>query len=147
MADQEAEKAVREAIDDLVSAGGPPNSTTVLAGGVRGEIQHPHTPEDIKAAVLPQIFNLRPGLNTSQEADRRRVHAILQGNARPETHAADASHLSEAAESGCCYFITQDHRILDKRGELRVALPPTLTIVTLAEFFEIFDAYEAGRRI
>jgi len=38
------------------------------------------------------------------------------------------------------------HRILDKRGDLRVALPPSLTVVTLAEFFTILDDYETGRR-
>jgi predicted nucleic acid-binding protein len=71
----------------------------------------------------------------------------MQGNARPGAHRADASHLSEAAETGCSYFITYDRRILGKRDELHRALPPTLTIVTLAELLEIFDDFEAGRRI
>ena len=43
--------------------------TVVVAGGVRAEIQHPHTPHDIKNAVLPRIFNLRPGLNSAQQAE------------------------------------------------------------------------------
>jgi hypothetical protein len=119
----------------------------VVAGGVRGEVQHPRTPRNVKDAVLPQIFNLRPGLTASQGAERRRVEAILRGNALPGKHTADASHLSEAAETGCGYFITHDERILKKRDELQAVLPPSLTIVTLAEFFEIFDDYEAGRRI
>ncbi len=51
--------------------------TVVVAAGVRGEVQHPRTPQDVKAAVLPQIFNLRPGLNASQQADRRRVPVDL----------------------------------------------------------------------
>jgi hypothetical protein len=119
----------------------------VVAGGVRDETLHPHTPGHVKDAVVDQVFNLRPGLNTEQRADRRAVHAILQGNARPGKHAADASHLSEAAETGCAYFITEDRRILGKRRELAVILPPSLSIVTLAEFMEIFDDYEAGRRV
>jgi hypothetical protein len=118
----------------------------VLAGGVRGEVQHPNSPEAVKAAMLPQIFNLRPGLNAGQQAERRRVAAILQGNAKPGTHAADASHLSEAAETGCGYFITHDRRILGKRDELRPVLPPTVQIVSLREFFEILDDYQEGRR-
>ena len=113
----------------------------VLAGGVRSEIQHPRTPDDVRAAFAPQIFNLQPGLNSSQWDTRRRVQAILQGNAKPDKHKADASHLSEAAETGCAYFITHDKRILDKSLELATVLPPTLTIVTLAEFMEIFDGY------
>jgi hypothetical protein len=118
----------------------------VVAGGVRGEVEHPHTPPDVKAAVLPEIFNLRPELNAAQRADRHRIQIILTGNARPEAHADDASHVSEAAETGCSYFITHDKRILKKRCELHAALPPTLTIVTLVEFFDIFDDYQAGRR-
>ena len=76
--------------------------------------------------------------------------AILQGKARPGKHAADASHICEAAQTGCGFFITQDKRVLDKRVEPKPMLPPSLAIVTLAEFFEILDEYEAkdtaGRR-
>jgi hypothetical protein len=114
----------------------------VVAGGVRDEVQHPRTPADVKASVLPRIFNLRPGLNAAQRAQRRGVLEILQGNARAGKHTADASHLSEAAETGCAYFITEDRRILNKRHALASALPPSLTIVTLAEFLVILDGYE-----
>ena len=117
----------------------------VVAAGVRGEVQHLKTPAGVKAAVLPQIFNLRPGLIKHQQDARRRVAAILQGNAKPGAHAADASHLSEAAETGCTYFITHDKRIIDKRDALAAELPPTLHIVTLAEFFDVLDQYEDGR--
>jgi hypothetical protein len=119
----------------------------VVAGGVRDEVQHPRTPHDVKSVVLPRIFNLRPGLNSSQQAERARVRSILQGNAKPGTHAADASHLSEAAETRCCYFITNDKRILSKRDELRSALPPTLSVVTMREFLDILDDFDAGRRL
>jgi predicted nucleic acid-binding protein len=99
----------------------------------------------VKGAVLPQIFNLRAGLNTSQWDTRQRILTVLQGNARPETHAADASHLAEAVETGCAFFIARDKRFFKKRDELREVLPPSLNIVTLEEFFEIFDDYEARR--
>jgi hypothetical protein len=50
----------------------------------------------------------------------------------------------------CGFFITQDKRVLEKRVELKPMLPPSLAIVTLEEFFEILDEYEAkdtaGRR-
>ena len=115
----------------------------VLPGGVRIEAQHPRTPADIKDAMLPQIYNLRPGLIPSQRSERVRVLEVLQGNAISGKHAADASHISEAAETGCGYFITHDGRILDKRGELHAILPPSLNIVSLDEFFEIFDRYAA----
>jgi hypothetical protein len=117
----------------------------VVAGGVRREIGHPRTPQNVKAAIMPRIFNLRPSLIPDQHAARQKVRAILQGNAKPGAHAADASHLSEAAETGCSYFITHDKRMLKKRTELHAVLPPSLNIVTLEEFLEIFDAYEAGK--
>lgn len=119
----------------------------VVAGGVRDEVQHPNTPADVKDGVLPRIFNFRPGLNATQQEQRRRIREILQGNARPGKHDADASHLSEAAETGCGYFITHDKRILDKRDELHRALSPSLTVVTLTEFFDTYDRFEADRRI
>jgi hypothetical protein len=116
----------------------------VAPGGVRDEVKHPQTPDDVQDAILPQIFNLRPGLNEPQRVDRRRVQRILRGNSRRGVHAADASHLSEAAETGCSYFITHDKRMIKKRAELHASLPPSLTIVTLEEFFHILDAYETG---
>ena len=121
--------------------------TVVVAAGVRGEVQHPNTPPGVKAAVLPQIFNLRPGLNSDQQGARRRVATILQGNAKQGAHAADASHLSEAAETGCTYFITHDKRMVDKRDALAAELPPTLHIVTLEEFFDVLNRYEDGRLV
>jgi len=109
----------------------------VVAAGVRSEVQNPKTPSNVQAAVLPQIFNLRPGLTSGQQEERRRLARILQGNADAGAHAADASHLSEAVETGCGYFITHDNRILKKRSELRPVIPPTLQIVSLAEFFRL----------
>ena len=84
-------------------------------------------------------------MNDAGSLDQRRPPAVFQGNARPDKHAADASHLSEAAETGCAYLITHDKRILDKRDELRSVLPPSLEIVTLTEFFEVFDRFELER--
>jgi hypothetical protein len=119
----------------------------VVAGGVRDEASHPNTPVGVKCAVMPRIFNMRPSLIPQQHAERKKLATILQGNAAPEKHAADASHVSEAAETGCSYFITEDARILKKRADLAAVLPPTLQIVTLEEFLEIFDDYEDGRRL
>lgn len=90
----------------------------VLPSGVRGEVQHPNTPANVQADMLPRPFNLRPGLNTSQQINRRQVAVILQCNAQPGAHAADASHLSEAVETGCGYFITHDRVILKSAQSL-----------------------------
>jgi len=132
-------------IDRLLSLSAQRAINFVIAGGVRDEVLHPATPIEKKAVVIPQIYNLRPGRNSQQEGERRAVAAILQGNAKPETHAADASHLSEAAETGCAYFVTEDARILRKRAELAGVLPPSLQIVTLEEFLEVYDGYVGGK--
>jgi hypothetical protein len=118
----------------------------VLAGGVRQEAAHPHTPPGVQQAMLGQIFNLRPGLNHQQQADRAKVRIILQGNAKPGAHDADASHISEAAETGCCYFITEEKRILKKRDELATVIPPSLEILSLVEFVDIYDRFASGAR-
>jgi predicted nucleic acid-binding protein len=117
----------------------------VIPAGVREEVQHPRTPQGVKDAVLPEIFTIPTGLNSQEQDFRRRVAAALQGNAAPGKHAADAYHLAEAAKYGG-YFITHDERVLKRSGGLRDLLPPSLQIVTLARFLEIFDEYESGQR-
>jgi predicted nucleic acid-binding protein len=118
----------------------------VIPAGVREEVQHPRTPQSVKDAVLPEIFTIPTGLNPQEQDFRRRVTAALQGNAAPGKHAADAYHLAEAAKYGG-YFITHDERVLKKSGDLRDLLPPSLQVVTLERFLEIFDEYEAGQAL
>jgi hypothetical protein len=116
--------------------------SVVLAGGVRDEINHVHTLQSVKAKMLPRIFNLRATLNSEQTRVRTQVRNILRGNALAGKHDADASHIAEAAETGCGFFVTEDARILKMRAQLRAVLPPSLTIVSLAEFFTIYDRPE-----
>jgi hypothetical protein len=75
-------------IDRFLALADAGDLNIVVGGGVPAEIQHLHTPRDVKTAVLPRIFNLRPGLNSVQKAERHRVHAILQGNAAPNQAAS-----------------------------------------------------------
>ena len=117
--------------------------SVVIAGGVREEVRHHRTPGHVRNDVMGKIYNLRPAPNTEQRSVRRAVRAVLQGNAQPGKHAADASHLCEAAETGCAYFITEDKRVLAKRQKLEAYL--RLTILTLREFMEVFDSYKNGR--
>ncbi|HEX4768708.1 MAG TPA: hypothetical protein VH414_20770 [Lichenihabitans sp.] len=108
-----------------------------IGPGVQAEVAHPATPGTILRGLPrtePRPF--RP-LAAAEHLARIRVRAMVQGNARPGKHARDASHLSEAAEAGCRYFITYDGRILGKRDDLEgFALPATLRIVTIEEFLD-----------
>ena len=114
----------------------------VVVGGVRAEVEHAHTPRDVRDAVSRHPLAFRSPQSAAEQISRIRIRAILRGNGRPAKHDADASHLSEAAEAGCIYFITHDGRLLKKREDLHASLPPTLRIVTLAEFFAILDRCE-----
>lgn len=109
---------------------------------VREEIQNPRTPAHVQEAALPQLFTIPVGLNSDEQRRKRIIQQQLQGNARPGKHMADADHLFEAAKYGG-YFITHDQRILTRAGRLREVLPPSLTVMTLADFLAIFDDYAA----
>ncbi len=116
----------------------------IVPRGVRVEVQDPRTPSHVREPVLAKIFTRETGL-TAQEVDvRAGIEAVLQGNAKPGRHAADARHLAEAAKY-CGYFITHDERILKRSHGLGSLLPPSLNVVTLVEFLQIFDDYATGR--
>jgi hypothetical protein len=109
---------------------------------VRAEIEHPQTPSHVKEVGLSQIFTIGVELNSDEQRRKRIITAELQGNAKPGKHEADADHLFEAAKYGG-FFITEDERILKRAGRLSEALPPSLCVVTLADFLGIFDDWEA----
>jgi hypothetical protein len=134
------------AVDRLLGLYEAEKVRLIVPKGVRIEFQHGRTPGHVKDVGLSQIFTLPVGLNEEEQRKRREVELELQGNARPGKHAPDADHLFEAAKH-CAYFITHDQRILDRAGKLRDVLPPSLTVLTLAEFLQIFDDFEAGRRL
>jgi hypothetical protein len=118
----------------------------IASGGVREEAQHPPTPPAVRENVSAQIFSLPVSLNEVERRQLAGIRAILQGNAAPGQHDADARHVFEAGKYGGGYFITHDRRInKTKRQELEAVLPPSLWIVTLAEFLAVYDRYELER--
>ena len=104
-----------------------------LPSGVIAELSHPHAPNEVRAMIPVGIMPKAMRLTAAQQIDRIRVRAILRGNGQPGKHDADAAHLSEAAEAGCRFFITNDGKVLRRRDILRMALPPSLRIATLAD--------------
>jgi len=133
-------------VDRLLTLKGAGTINLIVPKGVRIEIQNPNTPSNVQEAALPQIFTMAVGLNSDEQRRKRIIEAELQGNAQPGKHTADADHLFEAGKYGG-YFITYDQRIHEKAARLGNVLSPSLNVVTLERFFEIFDDYEAGRRI
>jgi predicted nucleic acid-binding protein len=135
-----------ELVDRLLELERAGTINLIVPRGVRTEVQDPRTPAHVSEPVMSKIFTIKTGLTTQEADTRRRIEVALQGNAKPGKHAADAQHLAEAAKY-CRYFITHDDRILSRSQGLGTLLPPSLHVVTLAAFFDIFDDYEAGRRI
>lgn len=118
----------------------------IVPQDVRLEILDPRTPDHIQKVALPLIFTTPIGLIADEQEKLRLIEATLQGNARSGRHAADARHLFEAAKY-CGYFITHDQRILKRAGNLRTVLPPSLSVVTLRRFLEIYDSFVSKREL
>lgn len=128
-----ARAAAVEAFEDLSRAG---RFALFVGEGVRREMG--------QAAVdsgTDRRF-VRPP-SAAEHVARIRVRAIVQGNAKPGKHEADAAHLSAAAEAGCGYFLTYDGRLLQRRGDLEgFALPPGMRVATIEEFLADLAAEE-----
>lgn len=114
----------------------------IVPKGVREEILDSRTPAHKQEAALPKLFTIAVDLNSDEQRRKRIIEQELQGNAAPGKHMADADHLFEAAKY-CGYFITHDQRIHTRAGRLGEVLPPSLTVITLADFLAIFDDYAA----
>jgi hypothetical protein len=116
-----------------------------ILSGITNDLGNSSTrepPTHVQGAALSQIFSYSVGLNSDEQRRHRIITQELQGNAKPGKHEADADHLFEAAKYGG-YFITHDDRIRRRAGQLGEVLPPSLTVVTLADFLAIFDDYAA----
>jgi hypothetical protein len=131
-----------ELVDRLLDLDRVGTINLIVPHGVRREVEDPRTPKHVSDAFLPKIFTIPKDLTAQERYVRKGIEAVLQGNARLGKHAADSQHLAEAAKY-CGYFITHDERVLKRSRGLRLLLPPSLTIVTLAGFLTILDDYEA----
>jgi len=109
----------------------------IMPKGVRSEIHDLRTPSEVRVSA-PAIFSIGVSLNSSEVAAKKKIEALMQGHAQPGKHAADADHIFEAGKYAG-YFITEDARILSKRGEIARLVPNQLRIVTLEEFLLVYD--------
>lgn len=112
----------------------------VMPASVKDEIEHPHTPVEVKRRAARLIFTLKVQLTSDEKRRSKAVRAILQGNAKAGQHDRDALHLFEAMKYGCGYFITNDKRLISRADELRTVLS-YLEITTPAQFLETVDSF------
>ncbi len=127
-------------VDRLQSLMAEGRITLVVPHGVRSETAHPNTPIQIKDMMSEQLFTLEVERSSSEQQEIARIEKILQGNAKPGRHSADAKHVFEAAKHGG-YFITHDARIVQKKRSQLEATLSNLSIVTLDEYLTIYDEF------
>ena len=131
-------------VDELLALIRDRTINAVLPHSVKAEIEHPNTPAYVKERASELIFSVPVEPNSQEHDLRRRVLALLQGNAKPETHEADARHIVEAGKYGS-FFITNDKRRPIKMRDAIAELVPNLWIVTPEEFLEIYRDHEGKR--
>jgi hypothetical protein len=125
------DEAARE-IRAIADAGG---ISILLTHSNQKELEHPNTPEDVKREAQAMIYTLKTNLSPEEKIRKAKIHAVLTGNGSADKYAADAAHVFEAGKY-IGYFITTDHRILGKRGELKSIC--AATIVTPSEWLRIY---------
>ena len=94
-----------------------PKLNLVIAHSTMKEIEHPNTPNHVKALAQDRIFTIPTSLTDIEFRIKQAIWDILTGNGKPENMKADAEHVFEAHKYAS-YFITTDDRILKKREEL-----------------------------
>ena len=109
----------------------------LLAHSNQKEIDHPNTPADVKREAEGMIYTSNVELNPDEIQRKKRIHAVLTGNGKPEKYAADAEHVFEAGRYGGAYFITTDDRILNHRDELQRL--SGVSICKPSEWLKVFE--------
>ncbi len=89
-----------------------------IAHSVQKEIDHPNTPEDVKALARTLIYTIETGLTAEDQNCRDEIRALVRGNAREGKHENDADHIFELYKYGGGYFLTTDDRLLSLSEQL-----------------------------
>lgn len=101
-----------EVIAKILALAGDRRFTLLLPHSVKQEIEHPNTPADVKRRASGLIYSIPVNLTAQENATHKKIRDLIQGNAKPGKHDADAFHLVESAKYGR-HFITNDRRLLD----------------------------------
>ena len=109
----------------------------IVAHSVQKEVNHPNTPPDVKALATNQIYTNQTGNSPDLQRRKEQIRILVQGNAKPGAHDADAEHLFELHKFGGGYFITTDERLLSLSEELFNHF--SVTTIMPSEYEAIFD--------
>jgi hypothetical protein len=111
-----------DTVDRLLTLAEQGKMTLLLPYSVKAEIEHPHTPAEVKSRAAGLQYSIPVQLTTPELATHDRIRTLIRGNAQSAQHARDAFHLVEAAKYGGRHFITNDRRLLRKDAEIWDAL-------------------------
>jgi hypothetical protein len=121
-----------EAIDRILALVDAGKFTLLLPYSVKREIEHPHTPIDVKKRAARLNFSIRVELTAPELATHARIRELIRGNAQSDRHVSDSFHLVEAAKYGGRHFITNDGRLLKKAPDIWGALQ--IRVISPVEF-------------
>ena len=118
--------------------------TLRLPYSVQEEMEHPHTPAEVKRKAENLVFSMKVELIGPELALHDKVRDLIRGNARPGQHDRDAFHLVESAKYGR-HFITNEKRLLKKAGEIWALLQ--LSVLKPSEFLASYFAHAKKERV
>lgn len=110
------------AVDTILRLCGESAFRLLLPYSVKAEVEHPNTPAEVKRKATQLIFSMPVNLIGPEATELEKIHALIQGNAKPGQHHRDAFHLFESAKYGGRHFITNDRRLLQKAPEIWASL-------------------------
>lgn len=111
-----------------------------ITPSVQEEINHPHTPLEVKRVVNELGYTLvKPDLNEEDRQFLGQIKKILAGNGDVRIIYQDALHIFEAYKNAADYFVTLDKGILRKREQLCKLCSCSLTIVKPSELVKKYE--------
>jgi hypothetical protein len=79
--------------------------TIMLPHSVMSELEHPHTPAEVRRRARGLIFTQPVSLTPGEIEMHARIRELLRGNAKPGKHDSDAYHLVESHKYGGAFSL------------------------------------------
>lgn len=124
-----------EVIERLMSYYFEGEISLLLPHSVKAELESGNTPERVRRRARDLIFSNPVTLNADEQKRADLIYELLNGNAQPGKHLSDSLHVFEASKYGR-FFVTNDQRIIRKRGPLLEILGKTLFVLDIPELHE-----------